>query len=111
VAIRPETSDNNYMAHNVLSTKRLTWNPKDRTFSAEISDFGHEFRFGQIYDDAYDEGLILVSDRTGNEAKYAIDGHIKDAEGDLVCWVLIPIRESAVKHPGVLGTKVILFND
>jgi hypothetical protein len=76
---------------------------KDNTFSAEISDFGPNFRFGRVYDDACDEGFTIVSSRTGKAAVFALNRILgtEDLEGwDFVCVT-----------PGLKNLRAVIFND
>jgi len=46
--------------------------------------------FTQVWDDACDVGLTLVSHRTGREVVYALEDIARDGEGDLLFWTLVP---------------------
>ena len=98
------------MSTNYLTTTKLTWNPATRTFSAEVSDFGHGFNFDRVYADSCDLGVVVVSHKTGKAAKYAIEKIVKD-EGEVVSWELVPTRDAVRMNPTLRGTKVVLFND
>lgn len=92
------------------STERFTHNKGAKMFVAEISDLGGNV-FGQIYPDARDLGIILVSDKTGAETKWAMSREMRNWEGDLDGWVLIPIAETLRKTPALLGYEVHILND
>jgi hypothetical protein len=73
---------------------------------ADISDFGPEFRMGQVYDDACDAGITVVSERTGKSVVFGIEHTERDRENDVLWWDLEPadLRERT-------GVRVRLFND
>lgn len=82
-----------------VSTRQLTYNAATSTFIGEISD---THGFGRVYADACDEGLTLVSSRTGAELVFVVVDEQRDAEGDLQLWKL-----EAVGRP----FRMTLFND
>ena len=65
-----------------ISTSRFSY--KDGVFSAEESDFGRDFRFGQVWDDACDIGLTLVSHVSGREVVFAFEREVRDREGEVM---------------------------
>lgn len=75
-----------------VSTDRFTYLKDEHLLVAEISDLGRGFAFGRVYDDACDEGLTLVSHRTGRTAPYAVDRVDRDGDGELMGWTLLPAR-------------------
>jgi hypothetical protein len=79
-------------------------------FSAEISDFGPSFRFEQIYTDACDAGLVMVSATTGKPARFYISTE-HDRDGDITHWTLKPTADAVRTYPGLAGTLVQVFND
>ncbi len=72
----------------------------------EISTLGVGVTFERVWNDACDEGLTLVSHRTGKEVVYAIDRIEADNEGDILYWDLIPARLDEQFLP-----TLRLFND
>ena len=84
-----------------VSTRQLTWDPTNRQYTGEMSSTRG---FGRVYDDACDEGLTLVSARTGNEEVFVVVDEDRDAEGDTRFWTLKPVNRS-------LDATLILFND
>lgn len=97
---------------NCFSTKQFSYDNK--TFRAEISDLlkGGQFSvFGLIYDDACDEGLTLVSHKTGKEAKFVVDYIHKDPEKDIMWWTLVPTRDTVRHLPSLCNTRVVIYND
>lgn len=93
--------------HAIPST-RFSYDPKDRTFSAERSDLNVSTTFGRIYDDAADLGFAMRSSRTGRVVLFALTREERDADGDARFWEFEPIPEHA-PHAG--DTRVIVFND
>ncbi len=84
-----------------VSTRQLSWFADERRYVGEISSTNG---FGRVYDDACDEGLTLVSARTGNEQVFVVADVDVDSEGDVRFWTLKPVD----RH---LDVSVTLFND
>ena len=63
--------------------------------------------FGQVYQDSCDEGLILVSHKTGLPIRYAVS-HIESSEGDIQWWDLTPIRGQT---KAAKDTSIRIYND
>ena len=61
----------------------------------------------QVWNDACDTGLTLISQRTGREMVYAVEHIEKDRDGDLLFWDLLPANLS--DRDGAL--KIRVFND
>lgn len=81
-----------------VSTRQFSYRPADRTFIGEISATNG---FGRVYPDACDEGLTMVSHRTGTEKVFVVVNEERDREGDLTKWTLRS-RD---------GFTLVLFND
>jgi hypothetical protein len=77
---------------------------------AEHSDFGLGFRLHCLYTDAIDVGLVVKSDKTGQEVAYYLN-QTKENNGEVLSWHLLPTPESARKVSGASNTEVIIFND
>lgn len=75
----------------------------DKTLSIDASQIGRPGQplFGQIYDDAADEGLRLISHKTGQEIRMAVCRTEKDREGDVRYWCLksVPEDERRLRLP------------
>lgn len=87
-----------------VSTRQFAYDARERKFIGEISD---THGFGRVYDDAADEGLTLVSHRTGAEVVFAVWADRRDADGDVTSWELRPVREVGA----MVGVTLVLFND
>lgn len=87
-----------------VSTEKFSYHGS--VFTCEISDLGPGFQFGRVYDDACDEGLTLVSHRTGREVVYVVN-HQQYKEGELVAWELIPAKPSDRPRCG----SIVIYND
>lgn len=82
----------------------FTWTGPHGT--AEISDFGPEFRWQRVYDDKRHVGLTVFSPDTGAEVVFAIVDREYDASGeDLACWKLESVT------PGSKPMSLTIFND
>jgi len=86
---------------NPVSTAQLTWNPDAREYVGEISS---THGFGRVWIDSCDEGLTLVSKRTGEHATFVVCHTERDIDGDVAYWIL----EAADRSVDV---TVRLFND
>jgi hypothetical protein len=93
----------------MLSSRQFTFNSGNG--SAFISDFGKNFRFEQIYPDACDQGVLVVSEKTGKVAKYAVERELIDGEGELQGWQLAPTRETVRQLPSLAGKSLMIYND
>ena len=96
-----------------LSTQ-FDWDSAERSFSAEASMLTRGGRvplFQRIYQDACDEGLEMVSAKTGSVAKFAVNETKYDGEGDLLYWKLVPTVETKRKMPELDGVTVTIYND
>ncbi len=93
-----------------VSTSRFSYSRDDRTFVAEMSDFGRLNVFHQIYPDSCDEGLTLISAKTGAEVDYIVT-HTEVDDGDTLFWLLEPTKQSCRWVPAARQTKIKIFND
>lgn len=75
-------------------------------FTAEISDLGPGFRFERVWNDSCDEGLTLVSKRTGFELVFAVV-HTERREGEILWWELAAVTRNRCHK----GLTIKLFND
>jgi len=101
-----------------INTCQFSYNPQTRQFTTEISDLGPRFVFKSVYKDAADEGLTLVSKRTGREVTYVVNHTEFDAEGDLKWWDLIPANPHSLHsacnvaaYVEARHTTLRIFND
>lgn len=85
-----------------ISMRQFSYDPSTRTFTGEISS---THGFGRVYDDACDEGLTLVSAKTGREVVFVVE-RTEYRDGEIVSWTLKP-ADSAVWAAG----SILLFND
>jgi len=98
-----------------IRSSLFTYSVASKSFSTEISTLSANVPngrvFHQVYPDACDQGLTLISDLTGKAVDYAVDRYIYGPEGELDAWKLVPTRESIRKVPSVKGTSMTIFND
>jgi len=101
------------IANTQFESKQFDWHADTQTFVEEISTLsqGGKVRvFSQVYDDACDEGFVMISSKTGQRVVYVVDGHDMN-DGDIMGWKLIPTRDSIRRVPSCKGTKVLIIND
>lgn len=92
-------------------TSQFAHSKKDKSFVAEAATIGRSPMLGQIYPDSIDEGMILISAKTGAETKWVVVQEHHDDEGDLLFWELHPTAETLRKNPQLSGYTVTIFND
>lgn len=81
------------------------WHPDDAMFTQDISSLSGCNLFGQLYDDACDEGFVMVSKRTGEELPFYLD---ETKEGcDSKAWTFKPVTSD----PRLSKLTVEIFND
>jgi hypothetical protein len=90
------------------STTEFTY--KDGVFSAFVSDLPR-FDPEQVYPDALDEGICLVSHRTGRKAWFVLSQAHTDREGDLTHWTFVPSTEALRVDRRLANVRVEVFND
>lgn len=88
-----------------ISTSRFTYDKRNNRFIACASDLGPA-PFGRVFDDACDEGLTLVSARTGHEVVFVVQHEGRNADGELTYWELSP----AAPADRACG-DIVLYND
>ena len=94
---------------NKISTKMFYYDKEDSMFTQEVSSLGTlaSNLTGQLYDDACDQGFVLVSHRTGEEVPFYLDETETSNEGETLCWNF----KAASLKPELLNLKVCVFND
>lgn len=96
------------------STKQFTFDATTGEFLAEASELtgGDVARplFGQVFSDSADEGLILVSAKTGHPIVFYVSMTKRNADNDVLWWSLSMAPESKRQNPSVCVT-VKIFND
>ena len=96
------------MAH--ISSKLFDYDHDTNTFSAWVSELGPQ-PFHQIFEDAADVGVSIVSSKTAEIADFFISITEKDAEQDIVAWHLKPTPITIQKLPLLKDATVVIFND
>jgi hypothetical protein len=97
-----------------FGTKAFTYDKATRCFVGEISELtagGRLPLLGQIYPDACDAGMILISCDTGKEVRFYLIEEKRDADGDLVVMILKPLPEEVQKNPLLEGLSIHALND
>jgi len=113
MSIKPNDFDNfDYCGIAEFSTKLFTIDKKNKTFISELSELkGNTFK--QIFSDACDEGLTLVSEISGNKSDWFINDfeYTNNIDKELVAIHLLPTPETIRKFPGLKDYKMVLLND
>jgi hypothetical protein len=103
------------MSQCCLCTNQFYWESAEHKLIAEISELSEGGRvqvFDYIYSDSTDQGFILVSAKTGTYVRCVVEDTIKDEDGDVRYWKLIPVPED--KHhlpPSRRDLTIVIFND
>ena len=87
-----------------VSTRQFHYEAARTRFVGDISS---THGFGRVYNDACDEGLTLVSARTGREVTFVVNREHRNADGDITHWELIPAHYQRDVPP----CHILLFND
>jgi hypothetical protein len=96
-----------------FSSKHFDYDRSGHVFVTDVSILSHLSNgrsFYRIFNDSADEGLCIVSEHTGLEAKYVIDEIVRNADHDIVSWKLLPTTETCKKVPHLKGSSVVVFN-
>lgn len=93
-----------------ISLKQFAFDPKTRILSADISDLG-PYPLYQVYNDACDEGMTVVSHHTGIEVTFVVNRVETDGGGDILKWELVPTDQSLRLHRHLAGMSIYLYND
>lgn len=91
-----------------VGTDQFTWVPADKMFVAEASSLP---RFERVWNDSCDEGLTIVSARTGEAVTFTVHHTEIDDEGDLLYWDLVPAANLAAIVRGAEHVRVRVYND
>jgi hypothetical protein len=75
------------------TTDLFTWSDADGCGIADVSDLGPE-PFIRVYPDACDQGLELVSSRTGRTERFYVHETLRSPEGELQGWRLEPVSKA-----------------
>lgn len=82
------------------------WREAGRTLVGEVSTIQRTTQrlFGQVFDDAIDQGFAIVSHRTGKTLTFVVDKIDRNSEGEIQGWWLKPLNS-------ILQFKVFVIND
>lgn len=93
----------------VLDAGRLHHEPKDKSLTAFASDI--DFKLAQLYSDACDEGLLLLSPKTGQKLPCYATPTIR--EGDITHWTLRPCPYAVMRpeFAAMIDYTITIWND
>ena len=102
---------------NYFSSAWFTHDAEQLRFIAEVSDLIGRLHqpyiqaiFGRLYNDACDIGIVMISDKTGQEATFYLKDEVYN-DGELVEYILKPTNETLRKFPRLEGYEVVILND
>ena len=91
-----------------VSIGHFTRMPGSKKYVAEAST-ANVRRFGRIYSDACDEGLLLYNPATGAHILVSVSREERSADNEIEAWVLKPTSESMTAR--LEGFEFIILND
>jgi hypothetical protein len=91
------------------STNTLHIAPNSKVLVGEASEMG--LRITQLYDDACDEGLCLMSHKTGECSYWYLSQRVTSPDSELMAWVFKPCAETLRKTPVLEGWELRVLND
>jgi hypothetical protein len=86
------------ICNRYLSTRDFSFHAATNCFVTEASDFKDKY-FGQVYDDAADEGFVLVSHVTGDSVVCALH-HVDTREDEIQGWIYKVVAVQDKEHNG-----------
>ena len=95
---------------NRIPSSKFYWNKNNKTFSQECSSLKGFNVLSRIYDDACDEGFILVGEKTGKEVIFYLE-KTEYHDGELCSWNFKVVKNKASRELNMLETKLVIFND
>lgn len=98
--------------HSTYSTKLFDYHKESKTFLVDCSTLIHATSqplFGRIYNDAADEGLILISHTTGAPLVFYVDEIVRNSDDDIAMWKLKMCPETQRANPS-LEVYITIFN-
>lgn len=106
------TGVHNMIIGQKFNTKMFFFDKKSGNFSQEISSLGYGPNgiTSQLFDDACDEGFVMVSDRTKAEVPFYLTFVETDAEDEIVCWNFKSAPNTS-NQPHLENLSVTIFND
>jgi len=98
----------------MISLSRFEIIPKAKMIVADISELslGNTVPvFRPVYSDACDLGFQLMNDNTGNTTMWVVSQEVRDEDGDLTAWKLVPMSKELVRFPEIKGWSITIYND
>lgn len=89
---------------NTYSTEQFSYSAAAGTFVADFTDLNPRL-------DLNHEKITLVSHVSGNTATYTLRRVDMDPDDDIIAWVFLPSSDTVRRHPLLLRTSVVVFND
>ena len=97
-------------------SSHFQYNNKTGVFTTEMSELSAACRptglpvFHQVYPDSADEGLTLLSERSGVSVDYVVDGYETNPEDNaILVWILKP-TDRAYQVKNAIGTIIRIYN-
>jgi len=95
-----------------ISSARFTFSKKTNMFVADMSEVSHGGYniLSQLYNDAADQGFVMISHKTHAAVEFYLDHTEREADGDVRFWLFKPTANAVRKNPQLAGTKVMIVN-
>lgn len=94
-----------------MSTAPNTYSTEDFSYSASTGTFVADFTDLNPRLDTNHDQIALISHATGNTATYTLRRVDMDPDDDIIAWVFLPSSDTVHRHPLLLRTSVVVFND
>ena len=96
-----------------VSSRHFDFNCNTSEFVAEISMLQHGGInvLGQLYNDAYDTGFVMVSEKTGKEVEFTLCEVLRDSDHDVRFWSFKPTQRARHFNPALQNVTAIVLND
>ena len=97
---------------NRIQSSNFDMGSARKCFTAEISMLSHQGLnpTDQLYYDADDQGFVMVSSKTQNEAEFFLYHTEREADNDIRAWLFKPTEFTLQRHKQLAGISVIIYN-
>ncbi|WP_407303456.1 hypothetical protein [Acinetobacter sp.] len=95
-----------------ISSARFTYTKRTNSFVTDMSEISHSGAdpLGQLYDDAADQGFVMISHKTHEAVEFYLDHTEREADGDIRYWLFKPTAAAVRKNPKLADAKVMIVN-
>lgn len=91
-------------------SKMFSFDKRRKLIVVELSTLGPN-PFGRVWMDAADEGMTIVSERTGQLATFAVEKVQRDSENEIEVYILYPTPATVRMMPELRNWRLHVLND